>query len=117
MKRIAVSLITGGILGVVCILGASGRAGGWAGNGLYLFALWYNRLLIGFTVGTTGELQQIHNPLKLVFRGGLLGLLISTAFYVSTGLQDIVAFLAGIVYGVIVEFVALWVTGRRNHAH
>jgi hypothetical protein len=34
--------------------------------------------------------------------GAVLGLLVSLAFYLSTGMTDLVSFLAGIVYGVII---------------
>jgi len=43
---------------------------------------------------------------KLLARGAVLGLIISFAFYSSTGFADVVSFLAGIVYGVIIEYIA-----------
>ncbi|MBW8381203.1 MAG: hypothetical protein K0M69_01605, partial [Youngiibacter sp.] len=38
-----------------------------------------------------------------LFRGAFLGLLVSFAFYSSTGFEDPISFVAGILYGVILE--------------
>ena len=43
---------------------------------------------------------------KSILRGAILGLAVSFAFYSSTGFGDIVSFLAGIVYGMIIEGIA-----------
>jgi hypothetical protein len=40
---------------------------------------------------------------KSLLRGAILGLLVSFAFYSSTGFQDHISFIAGIVYGAILE--------------
>ncbi|MBN1318036.1 MAG: hypothetical protein JXA42_21315 [Anaerolineales bacterium] len=113
-KRLTISTITGGILGIVCVLGASMRAGGWGGNGLFLFALWYNRVIIGLMVGLAGERQLVKGRLNPILRGGLLGLLISAAFYLSTGLQDGTAFYAGIIYGIVIEYITPWIENRTR---
>ena len=47
------------------------------------------------------------NTLRVIGRGAFLGLLVSFAFYSSTGFRDVIGFIAGIVYGVIIEHVAL----------
>jgi uncharacterized membrane protein len=101
-KRLIVGLIMGALLGVFCIVGAQLRSG-FERETLYLFAFWYNRLLIGFAIGIASS-----NPnLKItLLRGALIGLLVSFAFYSATGFDDVVGFIAGIVYGVIIEFVA-----------
>lgn len=49
-KRIRASLMTGAALGIVCIIGALVRTGGSGGAG-FIFALWYNRLLMGMVIG------------------------------------------------------------------
>ena len=49
-KRIIVTIITGAILGVFCIVGASLRTSGDISN-IYLFAFWFNRLLMGVLFG------------------------------------------------------------------
>jgi len=47
------------------------------------------------------------NTLQAIGRGAFLGLLVSFAFYSSTGFKDAIGFIAGIVYGVIIEYAAL----------
>jgi hypothetical protein len=101
-KRMKLSLITGAILGVVCIIGALVRSG-FKAETYWLFALWYNRLLMGFVIGL--PLPNIGLK-KAAFRGALLGLFVSFAFYSATGFGDVVSFLAGIIYGIIIEYFA-----------
>jgi hypothetical protein len=105
-KRLTISVVTGAVLGVICIIGGSIRAGGFAGKELYLFAMWYNRVIMGLVIGLAGEWKIVNGPLNRYVRGGLLGFLVSAAFFLSTGMRDIVAFFAGIIYGLIIEYVA-----------
>jgi len=97
-----VSLIAGAILGVVCIVGASVRAGGGL-SAMFLFAFWYNRLLMGFVIGLLDAGKELS---RLLLRGALIGLAVSFAFYSSIGFGDPVGFIAGIIYGVIIEYTA-----------
>ena len=102
-RRMLVCVIAGAVLGVLCIVGAQVRSG-FANDAYYLFSFWFNRLLMGVVIGLAwGRL----NTLQAIGRGALLGLLVSFAFYSSTGFKDVIGFLAGIVYGVIIEYVAL----------
>ncbi len=98
-KRMKEALIGGALLGLVCVVGAFIRSGFTAAP-VFVFSLWYNRVIIGLAVGApwveTGRIKSL-------FRGALLGLLVSFAFYSSTGFQDHVSFVAGILYGVILE--------------
>jgi hypothetical protein len=105
-RRLVVSLVSGAILGVICVIGGSVRAGGLAGNERYLAAMWYNRVIIGLVVGLAAELSFVPGAANRYLRGALLGLVVSLAFFLSTGFQDLVAFGAGIVYGVIIEYSA-----------
>jgi hypothetical protein len=102
-KRMKICLISGVLLGIVCIIGASIRSGGTASIS-FLFALWYNRLLMGLLIGVAWRNVQLP---KALARGAFLGLVASFAFYSATGFADHVSFLAGVVYGVIMEF-AVW---------
>ena len=77
-----------------------------AGNELYLIAMWYNRVIIGLVVGLAGERQVTRGSLNRYVRGALLGMAVSAAFFVSTGMRDIITFIAGILYGMIIEYVA-----------
>jgi hypothetical protein len=53
-----------------------------------------------------GLTQHKNNLLMSLVRGAVLGLLVSFAFYSAVAFQDVISFLAGIVYGVIIEAVA-----------
>lgn len=98
-KRLITAIIAGAILGVFCIIGAYARSGNTATIG-ELFSLWYNRIIIGIAIGAPwGKTTRV----KALMRGALLGLLISFAFYSSTGFHDHISFVAGIVYGLIIE--------------
>jgi hypothetical protein len=102
-RRMLVCIITGALLGVICIIGAQLRSG-FANEAYYLFAFWFNRLLLGIVIGLAwGRL----NTMQAIGRGAFLGLLVSFAFYSSTGFEDVIGFIAGIAYGVIIEYVAL----------
>jgi hypothetical protein len=104
-RRLMISILTGAILGILCIIGGSLRAGGFAGNELFLGALWYNRVIMGLVIGLAGEWRWGRGPLNAMLRGLVLGFLISLAFYLSSGGQDSIALFAGAVYGVILELV------------
>lgn len=98
-KRIIEALIGGAILGLVCVAGAYIRSGS-AASPVFVFSLWYNRVIIGLAVGAPWPAKPRN---KALLRGAVLGLLVSFAFYSSTGFQDPVSFVAGILYGVILE--------------
>lgn len=101
-KRINVALLAGAVLGVFCIVGALIRSGFQVEYTL-LFSLWYNRLLMGLVIGLPWPKIGL---LKRLARGAVLGLIVSFAFYSATGFTDVVSFLAGIVYGIIIEYLA-----------
>jgi len=98
-KKMKLALIGGALLGVVCVVGAYLRSGSTA-SPVFVFSLWYNRVIIGLTVGAP---WQVTTRNKALLRGAVLGLLVSFAFYSATGFKDPVSFVAGIVYGVILE--------------
>ena len=101
-KRIKICVVSGAVLGVFCIVGAYVRSG-YQSEAYYLFALWYNRLLMGLLIGLAGANLELS---KVIGRGALFGLIVSFAFYSSTGFNDVVSFLAGMVYGIIIEYIA-----------
>jgi hypothetical protein len=102
LQRLKICAATGAVLGVVCIAGAWARSG-FGVEAYYLFAFWYNRFLMGVIIGIAGQLTRQ----SAYLRGALLGLLVSFAFYSATGFLDPVGFVAGIFYGVIIEYAAL----------
>lgn len=100
-KRLGIGLLTGALLGVLCIVGAQLRYSNQLEN-VYLFSFWFNRVLIGLVVGLASKCYTLP---KLLLRGAIFGAFVSFAFYSSTGFYDPIGFVAGIVYGVIIEFV------------
>lgn len=96
-KRVLVGIISGAVLGVVCIIGASLRSTEQLET-IYLFSFWFNRVLIGLVVGLISK-----NTLKLrIIHGAMFGTLVSFGFYSATNFADVVGFIAGIVYGVLI---------------
>ncbi len=98
-KRLIIGLITGALLGVLCIIGAQIRSGGEKET-VYLFAFWYNRVLMGGVIGL------ISFPLAFKYkllRGAIIGIAVSFMFYASTSFVDHIGFLVGPLYGVIIE--------------
>ena len=98
-KRLRLALIGGALLGIICVVGAYLRSGGTA-SPVFIFALWFNRVIIGMVVGAPWDTTS---KSKNLLRGALLGILVSFAFYSSTNFQDPISFIAGVVYGVILE--------------
>ena len=103
-KRLLLGVISGAILGIFCIIGASTRLG-WEGNQLLIFALWYNRLVLGLLIGLAGNLIIIKQDWNWILRGAGLGLIVSAAYFLTSGASDWVSFIAGVICGVIIEFV------------
>ena len=106
-KRLKESLIAGAVLGIICVVGAYLRSGSTA-SPLFVFSLWYNRVIIGLAVGAPWKETS---RTRALLRGALLGLVVSFAFYSSTGFQDPVSFVAGIVYGTLIE---TWLTRSKK---
>ena len=99
-KRVIIGIISGAILGIVCVLGANLRSTETLET-TYLLAFWFNRVLIGLLVGLISK-----NVLKLrIVHGALFGALVSFGFYSATNFKDVIGFIAGIVYGVIIAIV------------
>ncbi len=106
-KRLTEALIGGALLGIICVVGAYIRSGSSA-DPIFIFSLWYNRVIIGLVVGAPWP-DSIRA--QAIMRGALLGLLVSFAFYSSTGFVDPVSFLAGVLYGAILE---VWLTRSKK---
>jgi len=105
-KRITISVVTGAFLGIFCIIGVGTRIG-FNGNIVYLIGMWYNRVIMGLLVGLSGEMNLIekHNE-NTILRGAIIGLLVTTAILLSTSFKDIPSFFAGIIYGIIIDYVS-----------
>jgi hypothetical protein len=109
-KRLKVALIGGVLLGLICVAGAYIRSGLTA-SPIFVFALWFNRVIIGLVVGAP---WTVTIRSKALLRGALLGLIVSFAFYSSTGFVDPISFVMGILYGVILE---AWLSRPGKHLH
>ena len=108
-RKMMAAIITGILLGIICIIGAGIRKG-FSGNQLFLLAMFYNRFIMGIVVG----LATTNKGKTVLYRGAFLGFLVSLAFYLSTEFQDPVAFAVGIFYGVIIAAVARRYTGSKS---
>jgi hypothetical protein len=106
-RRMKEALIGGALLGIICVVGAYLRSGSSA-SPVLVFSLWYNRVIIGLAVGAPWNATERN---KALLRGAVLGLLVSFAFYSSTGWQDPISFVAGIVYGAVLEW---WLSRSKN---
>jgi len=109
-KRMKTALIGGALLGIVCVIGAYVRSN-FTASPDFVFSLWYNRVILGLVVGAPWA-ETSRN--KALLRGAVLGLLVSFAFYSSTGFQDPVSFVAGVFYGLILEW---WLTRPMKNAN
>lgn len=101
-KRLFIATFTGAVLGIFCIIGATVRSADQVSTS-YLLAFWYNRVLMGLAIGLTPKISSKYIRL---LRGAAMGLFVSFAFYSATGFADLIGFLAGIIYGIIIETVA-----------
>ena len=104
-RRLFISIITGAILGIFCIIGVSLRMG-LEGNALFLIATWYNRLILGLVIGLAAGLEITKDSRNVFIRGLILGAVVSFALFLSTGFKDIPGFFAGVFYGVIIDYLA-----------
>ncbi len=112
-RRLGISIVLGAMLGVLCIIGVGSRlfAGAYFENLFYLMGMWYNRVTMGLVIGLAGGILivQRNNPRSLVnaaLRGLILGILISSAIYLSDAYQDLMSLFAGFAYGVVIDVVA-----------
>jgi len=104
-RRIVLSVILGAVLGVVCIIGVGTRIG-FAGNELFLLAMWYNRVILGMVIGFSHDVTLIASEKNYIVRGLLLGLVVTTAITLTSGFLDTPSFFAGILYGLIIDWAA-----------
>ena len=105
-KRITISVLTGAFLGILCIVGVGNRIG-FNGNIVYLIGMWYNRVIMGLLIGLSGEIVLLEKRSNnIILRGAIIGLVVTTGILLSTSFKDIPSFFAGIVYGIIIDYVS-----------
>ncbi len=98
--RMKKSLLAGAVLGIVCVIGAYVR-NNFSVDMYFVLGLWYNRVIMGLVIGSQ---TKVLNQSQAMLRGAILGLVVSLAFFITTGFADPMSFVAGIVYGVIIEY-------------
>jgi FtsH-binding integral membrane protein len=101
-KRAVIGLLSGTVLGVFCIFGVKSRMGDQV-TGLFVFATWFNRLVMGMMIGFYSPISS--KITQSALRGALLGLIVSFSLYVATDCIDLPGFIAGIFYGVIIDII------------
>ncbi|MBN2060436.1 MAG: hypothetical protein JW882_08465 [Deltaproteobacteria bacterium] len=101
-KRAIIGLFSGMVLGVFCILGVSIRMGDQV-TAPMLFAIWLNRLIMGLMIGFYSPISK--KIIQAVIRGAGLGLIVSLSLYVATAFLDLMGFIAGIFYGIIIDVI------------
>jgi hypothetical protein len=108
-KRFFIGIGMGAILGIFCIIGVSQRIPSYVFNETaYLAAAWYNRVVMGMIIGLAGDLEIIKNGSKTtnsIIRGAIFGALVSIGFGLLGQTVEITFFMAGIVFGIINDFV------------
>lgn len=98
-NRLKKGLIGGAILGILCVIGAYVRSN-FTADTYFVLGLWYNRVIIGLLIGAPWpNLSKKHAAI----RGAILGIIVSLAFYITTGFADPISFIAGGVYGIILD--------------
>lgn len=111
-KRLGIAILTGALLGILCIIGVGARIpGGYFANIIFLIGMWYNRVIMGLVIGFADEIVIIKGEnnrmwANTIIRGLLFGIIVSVAIFLSTEFRDIPSLFAGIAYGVIIDLVA-----------
>jgi hypothetical protein len=111
-KRVGIAILSGALLGILCIIGVGARIpGGYLPNIIFLIGMWYNRVIMGLVIGLADEIVIIKGEnnrmwANAIIRGLLFGIIVSVAIFLSTEFRDIPSLFAGIAYGVIIDLVA-----------
>lgn len=101
-KRAVIGIVSGAVLGVFCIIGVNFRMGDQV-DAIFLFATWLNRLVMGMVIGFFSPVSK--KIIRAVLRGAVLGLIVSLSLYAASDFLDFTGFIAGIIYGVIIDMV------------
>ena len=113
-KRAIIGMLSGGILGVLCVLGVYIRIGNQVTFSL-LFAIWLNRTIMGMLIGFYSP--NSNGIIPAVFRGAFFGLIVGLSLHAATDFLDSTGFIAGIVYGIITDVICTkYGSSTRNNA-
>jgi len=104
-RRVMIGVIAGALLGILCIVGVGWRIG-FEGNEMFLFAMWYNRVVMGLMIGLAYDVKLIKSDKNFIVRGLILGLVLTLAITFTSEFRDWPSFFAGLAYGPIIDGVA-----------
>jgi len=104
-RRVIIGVIAGALLGILCIVGVGWRIG-FEGNEMFLFAMWYNRVVMGLLIGLAYDMKLIKSDKNFIVRGLVLGLVVTSAITFTSEFGDWPSFFAGLAYGPIIDGVA-----------
>lgn len=79
---------------------------GFVGNELFILATWINRVIMGLVIGLAPYYKIKNTTKNILIRGAFFGLIISASFFIATDFKDTPGFIAGIFYGVIIDYLA-----------
>ncbi|MEF8835689.1 MAG: hypothetical protein V5A76_05995 [Candidatus Thermoplasmatota archaeon] len=104
-KRVGIGVLAGALLGILCIVGVGTRIG-FEGNEMFLFAMWYNRVVMGLLIGLAYDVKIIDSDKNFIVRGLILGLVVTLAITFTSNFKDWPSFFAGLAYGPIIDWAA-----------
>ncbi len=102
-RRVTIGILTGALLGILCIVGVGIRIG-FDGNEMFLFAMWYNRVVMGLLIGLAYDIKFIDSDKNFLVRGFVLGLVVTLAITFTSEFRDWPSFFAGLAYGPIIDW-------------
>ncbi|MFW6064599.1 MAG: hypothetical protein ACOC8Y_03380 [Candidatus Natronoplasma sp.] len=104
-RRVGIGILAGALLGILCIIGVGWRVG-FNGNEMFLFAMWYNRVVMGLLIGLAYDVKFIDSDKNYIVRGLILGLVVTLAITFTSEFRDWPSFFAGLAYGPIIDWAA-----------
>ena len=119
-KRFWISIFTGAVLGVICIVGVGQRTQGtYLENIVYLLGIWGMRVILGIIIGLAEGIiiikgEQWQKWVNASIRGIVFGLITSTAVLLMDYQLSFMTFGAGIAYGLIIDLVATWLGKKKK---
>ncbi len=104
-RRVIIGVLAGALLGILCIVGVGWRIG-FEDNLMFLFAMWYNRVVMGLLIGLAYDVKFVHSNKNFIVRGLILGLVVTLAITFTSEFRDWPSFFAGLAYGPIIDGLA-----------
>jgi hypothetical protein len=107
-KRIILGPIFGIVAGIVCVLGNLPTIPIGSSQGGFLVVAFWNRVLLGLTIGLTGSLKLLPEKSELInalIRGAIIGMLYSFHLAFFSGAFSINYFLAGTGFGLGIDII------------